>query len=402
MAKNFVTLGRGLRIAWRHPNLIHTLLRMEYRHRWGIERDRRLRPGYSAPPTNLAICLTYRCNLRCAMCRQWRRDQDEPDNRPWYDRHRELPLATWVSLLDQVAPFRPWVYVTGGEPMISPNFKGLIQAARQRGLVVQVQTNGTLLAGAAEFLAQAGVLAVSISLDGPPEVHDGIRGVKGTFRRLAEGVEALQAARAKFNSPTPVLGFNCTISKGNLNFLPDTVRLAVEMKADALQLQHTMFNSTENVVRHNAIFNPEWVHKMDLDMALPSIREGGYYQSEIGPEDIPKLKAGLNEARALAKGRLKLLYMPKIPDELLGSYYLDLQYPFTPDCDAFWKTLRVAPDGAISSCLNLKGGNIVSESFTEIWNGPKMQAIRRLFSKSLFPGCARCCQRHYLKGSRAF
>ena len=402
MAKNLESLTRAVRIGWRNPNLIHTLIRMDYRHRWGIERDRKLRPGFSAPPTNLAICLTYRCNLRCAMCRQWRRDQDVPDNRPWYERHNELSLATWISLLDQVKSFHPWVYVTGGEPMISPNFRGFIQAARQRGLVVQVQTNGTLLAKEAEFLVRAGVLAVSISLDGTPEVHDSIRGVKGTFRRLSEGVAALQAARARLNSPTPVLGFNCTISKGNLHALPDIALLVIDMQADSLQLQHTMFNSKENVLRHNAIFSPEWVDKMGLDMALPSIREGGYYQSEIGPEDIPRLQESLNEARAVAKDRLKLLYMPKIPDKLLEAYYLDLKYPFVQDCDAFWKTLRVAPDGTVSSCLNIKAGNVAQESFREIWNGPKMQTIRRLFSKHLFPGCARCCQRHYLKGSRAF
>lgn len=395
-------LGRALRIAWRNPNIIPTVLRMEYRHRWGMSRDRRLRPGYSAPPTNLAVCLTYRCNLKCTMCRQWRRDQDISDNRTWYDRHRELPLATWVSLLDQVAPFRPWLYVTGGEPLISPNFKGFVQEAHQRGFAVQLQTNGTLLAGVAEFLVKAGVMAVSVSLDGPPEVHDAIRGVKGTFRRLTEGVEALLAARAKFNSQTPVLGFNCTISKGNLDFLADLVPLAIRMQADTLQIQHTMFNSPEKVARHNAYFTPARVCELGLDMALPSIREGGYYQSKIGPEDIPRLQAGLTQARALAKDRVKLLFMPNLPDELLGPYYLDLDFPFSRGCDAFWKTFRVSPDGTISHCQNFKAGNIATESFAEIWNGPKMQALRRLFSNQLFPGCARCCQRHYMKGSRAF
>jgi hypothetical protein len=70
MSKEISSISRGLRIAGRNPGMIFTLLRMEYRHRWGIERDRRLRPGYSAPPTNLSVCLTFRCNLKCAMCRQ--------------------------------------------------------------------------------------------------------------------------------------------------------------------------------------------------------------------------------------------------------------------------------------------------------------------------------------------
>ena len=209
------------------------------------------------------------------MCRQWGRDQDIADNRTWYDRHRELPLSTWVSLLDQVTSFRPWLYVTGGEPLLSPNFRGFVEAARQRGLAVHLQTNGTMLAEVAEFLVKTGVLAVSISLDGPPEVHDAIRGVKGTFGKLARGVEALLAARAKFNSPTPVVGFNCTITKGNLDFLGEMVPLAIQMQADTLQIQHTMFNSRENVARHNSFFTPDRVRDLDLDMALPSLREGG-------------------------------------------------------------------------------------------------------------------------------
>ena len=402
MLKDLALLGRALKIARRQPSIIHTALRLEYRHRLGIPRDRRLRPGYSGPPTNLAVCLTLRCNLKCRMCRQWRRDQDIADNRTWYDRHRELPLSTWVSLLDQVTSFRPWLYVTGGEPLLSPNFRGFVEAARQRKLAVHLQTNGTMLAGEAEFLVKTGVLAVSISLDGPPEVHDAIRGVKGTFGKLARGVEALLAARAKFNSPTPVVGFNCTISKGNLDFLGEMVPLAIQMQADTLQIQHTMFNSREKVARHNSFFTPDRVRDLDLDMALPSLREGGYYESEIGPEDIPRLQASLRQARALAQDRLKLLFMPNLPDEFLGPYYLDLDFPFLQGCDAFWKTFRVSPDGSISPCLNFRAGNIATESFAEIWNGAKMQSLRRLFSNRLFPGCARCCQRHFVQGSRAF
>lgn len=402
MHRKLTLFARALQIAWENPHTIPTILRMEYRHRWGMARDRRLRPGYSAPPNNLAVCLTYRCNLKCTMCRQWRRDQDAPDNRTWYERHLELPLDTWVSLLDQVTPFRPYLYVTGGEPLISPNFQGFVQEAHHRRLMVHLQTNGTLLAGVAEFLVKMGVAAVSISLDGPLEVHDAIRGVKGTFRQLSEGVQALSAARVKFNSPTPVLCFNCTITKDNLDFLVEVVRLAIQMGADTLQIQHTMFNSLEKVARHNSCFTPARVRELGLDMALPSIRAGGHYQSKIGPEDIPKLQAGLKQARVLAKDRIELLFMPNLPDKFLGPYYLDLDFPFSQGCDSFWKTFRVSPDGTISPCLNFQVGNITKESVAAIWNGPKMQALRRLFSNRLFPGCVRCCQRHYLKGSRAF
>lgn len=393
-------LARVLKIALRNPAALHTAFRLEYRHRLGIPRDRRHRPGYSAPPTNLAICLTMRCNLECIMCRQNRHLREIPANRSWF--REDLPLAPWLSLLDQVQSFHPWLYITGGEPTIYPHFREMVEGAKKRHLLVQVQTNGTLLARQADFLVETGVEAATISLDGTPEVHDQVRGVPGTFRQVAEGVEALVAARRRLNRPNPILSFNFTVTKANLAALPEMVPLALRLGADALQIQHSMFNSPEKVTRHNRWFTEAHVAKLGLDMALPSVNEDEYYRSELGQKDIPALVAGLQEAQRQANGRLFLTTLPNLPPELVGPYYLDLDYPFAQGCNMFWKTFRVLSDGTVSPCLNFKVGNISRQSFQEIWNGPQMAQLRRLFAQCLFPGCARCCQRHYLAGSRAF
>jgi radical SAM protein with 4Fe4S-binding SPASM domain len=336
------------------------------------------------------------------MCPQIRSDHEVPENRSWYDKNRELPLETGVSILEQTKSFRPWLYLTGGEPLVYPHFRELVTEARRRRLTVHLQTNGTLLHQVAEFLVQAGVMAVSISLDGPPAVHDAIRGVKGTFNRVAKGVEALLAARKNLGRPNPIVSFNCTISKSNLDYLADMAPLAAELGADALQIQHTMFNSPERVASHNAYLTPERVAALGLEMAFPSICPGEFYQSEIQAADLPQLQEALRRAREAGKGRLLVTFLPPIPEDCLEPYYLDLEHPFQQGCDFFWKTLRISPDGTCSPCLNFRIGNIREQSFQEIWNGPKMRAMRQLFSHHLTPGCARCCQRHYTKGSRAF
>ena len=170
-----------------------------------------------------------------------------------------------------------------------------------------------------------------------------------------------------------MLGFNCTISKGNLNSLADVVPLeAIQMQADTLQIQHTMFNSPERVARHNLFFTPERVNALGLDMALPSLREGGYYESEIGPEDIPRIKDSLRRAPGCwPKAGSSRRSCPTFPKNFWPPTISDLDYPFPPGCDAFWKTLRVSPDGTITPCLNFKVGNIAEQPFAEIWNGPK-------------------------------
>ncbi len=146
---------RGLRLLWQNPRLAPTLLREAYRQKFGIALDRRFRNGVSGPPVTLNLNLTRRCNLKCVMCEQHRHASGST-GLSWYDPRRELPLAAWINLLDQVASFRPQLYITGGEPTLYPHFPEFIQAAKQRGFMVHLQTNGTLLEQVADKLGIPG------------------------------------------------------------------------------------------------------------------------------------------------------------------------------------------------------------------------------------------------------
>ena len=385
---------RAFMLMWRNPNMACNLLREAYRRYFGIALDRRFRNGWSGPPANLNLHLTRRCNLKCVMCEQHRHNPG-PTGLSWYDPRRELPLSTWLSLMDQVAAFRPRLYLTGGEPTLYPQFPEFIKAAKQRGFVVHLQTNGTFLDRVADTLVAQGVEMVTVSLDGPPEVHDAIRGQEGVFQKTRAGIKALVAARDRQRSPGPLIAVNSVISKASLATLDQMVPLALELGADILQIQHTIFNTAANVQRHNRALSPEFAASQGLDLTPPSIPEGEYYESEITPTDLPQLLDKLREARRLAKGRVKLLFLPNLPLELLKPYYLDLTHPFPQVCNAPWKGSRILPDGTVSPCLHLAAGNIAAQPFQEIWNGPKMRSFRQIISRRLFPGCVRCCSRSF-------
>jgi MoaA/NifB/PqqE/SkfB family radical SAM enzyme len=385
---------RAAQLMWRNPRMAQTLLRGEYRQKFGIDRDRRFRDGLSGPPVNLNLNLTRRCNLKCVMCEQHRHDPGST-GLPWYDPRRELPLSAWVSLLDQVAAFRPGLYLTGGEPTLYPHFAAFLTEAKQRGFVVHLQTNGTLLDRVADTLVAQGVEMVTISLDGPLEVHDAIRGQEGAFRKTCEGIKALAAARDRQRSPGPIITINCVISQASLSTLEHMVPLAHELGADILQIQHTIFNTAANVQRHNLALSPEFAAQEGLDLTPPSIPQGEYYESGITPADLPLLSSQLQAARRLARGRLKLLFLPNLPLDLLKPYYLDLTHPFPQVCPALWKGCRILADGTVSPCLHLVAGNIAAQPFLEIWNGPRMRRFRQIIARRLFPGCARCCSRSF-------
>src|SRR5262249_28047722 len=70
---------------------------------------------------------------------------------------------------------------------------------------------------------------VIVSLDGPPSVHDQIRGIPDAFNRLAEGVAALRAARPGFNVTA-----RCVIQRRNFRSLPDTIAAAHETGLDGI------------------------------------------------------------------------------------------------------------------------------------------------------------------------
>jgi MoaA/NifB/PqqE/SkfB family radical SAM enzyme len=386
--------SRALKLMWQNPRMPHTLLREEYRKKFGIALDRRFRDGLSGPPVNLNLNLTRRCNLKCLMCEQHRHDP-VPTGLPWYDPRRELPLSAWISLLEQVAACRPRLYFTGSEPTLYLHLPEFLQEAKRRGLVVHLQTNGTLLEPLADHLVAQGVKMVTVSMDGPLEVHNAIRGQEGAFQKTCAGIKALVAARNQQRSPGPIILINCVISKASLATLDQLVPLAHELGADILQIQHTIFNSAANVRRHNRGLSPEFAARQGLDLASPSIPDGEFYESEITPADLPHLLAKLQEARRLAQDRLKLFFLPNLPAALLEPYYLDLNHPFPQVCNALWKGCRILPDGTVSPCLHLVAGNIATQSFQEIWNGPRMRRLRQIISRRLFPGCARCCSRSF-------
>ena len=270
----------------------------------------------SGPPVNLNLNLTRRCNLKCVMCEQHRHDPG-PTGLPWYDPRRELPLSAWVGLLDQVAAFRPRLYLTGGEPTLYPHFAAFLTEAKRRGFVVHLQTNGTLLDRVADSLVAQDVEMVTVSMDGPLEVHDAIRGQDGAFRKTCEGIKALVAARDRQGSPGPIILINCVISKASLPTLDQMVPLAHELGADILQIQHTIFNTAANVQRHNRALSPEFAAREGLDLAPPPSPRANIMRARSPRPTCRVCSTSFGQARRLAKDRLKLLFLPNLPLDLL-------------------------------------------------------------------------------------
>jgi radical SAM protein with 4Fe4S-binding SPASM domain len=139
-------------------------------------------------PLGGSIELTERCNLGCAHCYI---------NQPAASlsaRARELTLTDWKDLINQITKAGTlWLLITGGEPLLRPDFWDIYDYARRKGLLITLFTNGTLLTPSlADKLAEAPPHAIEITLYGATiETYEKVTGVAGSFAKCMRGIDLL-------------------------------------------------------------------------------------------------------------------------------------------------------------------------------------------------------------------
>jgi MoaA/NifB/PqqE/SkfB family radical SAM enzyme len=113
--------------------------------------------------------VTKRCNLDCAYC-PWHTDSG--------DFKGELPTAEWRTIIDKLAEQGVRVFVfEGGEPTLRRDLSELLQCVRDLGAISILASNA--ISPPWRFDASA----FTVSVDGPRDLHDRVRGV-GSYDRL--------------------------------------------------------------------------------------------------------------------------------------------------------------------------------------------------------------------------
>jgi MoaA/NifB/PqqE/SkfB family radical SAM enzyme len=142
-------------------------------------------------PIGAKLEITYACNLRCGFCYT-----DSP--RRTLQRTPELSDEEWRQVVRQSLDLGiVEAVVTGGEPFLRRELTlGVIEDLAGAGVGVTLNTNGWFVDEevAARLGALRGVTA-HVSLDGARAgLHDGSRGVPGSWRRAVEGIDRLLGA----------------------------------------------------------------------------------------------------------------------------------------------------------------------------------------------------------------
>ena len=157
-----------------------------------------LKDSFNRPVSNLRVSLTPKCNLSCIYChREGEKAPEDP-----------LTAAEIAEVLRVAAGFGiRSVKFTGGEPMLRPDLIEIIKSV-PAGMESSLTTNGTLLAGLAADLKQAGLRRVNVSIDSlDPATYKKITGTD----RLSDVLEGIDAALATGLTPVKL---NMVVLKG--------------------------------------------------------------------------------------------------------------------------------------------------------------------------------------------
>lgn len=142
-------------------------------------------------PLSGSFELTSRCNLDCKMCYIHKRANDakvladEKTTEEWIAIAKDFCKAGTLLLL-----------LTGGEPLLRPDFKEIYSACRHMGLMVSVNTNGTLIdEDMVEFFKKDPPMRVNITLYGASaETYGALCGDPLAYEKVKRAILALKDA----------------------------------------------------------------------------------------------------------------------------------------------------------------------------------------------------------------
>lgn len=264
-----------------------------------------------------------------------------------------MSLAALLPILDDAVEIgTKTIVITGGEPLLHPEIFEIIRACKQRGLIVNLTTNGTLVEKYWEALTQTGIDSLSFSLDGLQDTHEQIRGQKGCFHRTLRALERISRETSIQTSVYFV------VTSQNLPELWDVYNLA---KANGAKFDFWPVNDAPElyIQEHQQDLWRETVEK--LMASDPSFRaKSAFYHDSLSyhSQDF--------------SGKMRCL-------GFVDQYGITYRGEFLPCC--VWQG------------KGLVQGNVFEHSLRELWFSPKIQRYRYdLIEK----GCAVGCFNHSL------
>jgi SynChlorMet cassette radical SAM/SPASM protein ScmF len=213
------------------------------------------------PLDQIYFYLTEGCNMACRHC--WLSPKFDTDG----SLYASLPVELFKNAIQEAKPLGlRRVKLTGGEPLLHPEFSKLLAIIRQNELALTIETNGLLCTKKiASEIAKIPNRTVSVSIDGADAAtHEWIRGVTGSFERAKRAVKNL----AETGTPPQVI---MTLMQCNFREVAAIVHMAGELGASSVKFN--ILQPTGRAEQH--------LHETNGLSIIDIIETGRYVEMEL-------------------------------------------------------------------------------------------------------------------------
>lgn len=221
-----------------------------------------------AIPISGTFELTPRCNFNCRMCYVHLPESEI------HKHGRELSAEEWLRIAHEAKEAgTTWLCITGGEPLMHPEFETIWQELTQMGFFITLQTNASLVPRCEKLFEECPPRACKITLYGSnDEVYRSVCQVERGFTRADAGIQILRQMKIPIELVSTVIQQNHDdieniiryVAKNKLRWIPNVnVRAAgrgVDVDTDLLRIKP--FNSKNS---NNADDNKKQIVKVDPD-----------------------------------------------------------------------------------------------------------------------------------------
>jgi len=271
-------------------------------------------------------------------------------------------LTDWATAYD--VNYSSSFNLTGGEPFLRQDLFYVIEELSNKGFDTYLLTNGILVnRDKAEMLAQLGVKGVQVSIEGPEDIHDSIRG-KGSLKSSLNGIANLLEAGVEVT-------LNTTLSDMNAPYFLDVIALASSVG----------------------------VQKVGFSRLVPSGSGRNLLNRMLNKEVLKDL---YSKIFSLNTGSLKIVTGDPVASQFRSPTDDDKSSFPSGGCAAGISGLTILPDGTVTPCRRLPVpiGNVRKDSLREIWS--TSEVLKSLRDRSKYNGkCGVCKKWSACRGCRA-
>ena len=302
-------------------------------------------------------------------------------------------------------PHAPLIALISTEPLLHPKIIDIINAFHEVGCKVQLTTNGLLLPEFAEKLVSADLDILYVSIDGPRDVHNTIRGNPSSWDNAISGMKLIHDYKEQQKKAYPRVRISCTISGYNYDtlsefplswYIPNIERDINEEEQEPVEVSrfytriefcHLNMITKEMANAHN---NGGFKYMVEATQSSVSDPKTLDVDVDVLWDEMEIIKATYSKNfysfTPDIKTKEELIVYYKHPERFLNEHC---------KCKVPWTSGQILADGTLgiaTRCFNVNLGNVNETPFKELWNGEKMKEFRKnLANVGAYPACSRCC-----------